>query len=62
MKRSDRQCGTLISLAIGDAPGAAIEFEMPDTFLDITSYRGDGPYGLSLRNSTDDTSMCAPPG
>jgi ADP-ribosyl-[dinitrogen reductase] hydrolase len=40
----DRQRGTLISLAFGDAIGAAVVFQMPDTFDDVTGYCGGGPY------------------
>ncbi len=53
----DRQRGTLIGLAIGDALGAAVEFEMPGTFPEVTGYRGGGPHGLGPGEWTDDTSM-----
>jgi ADP-ribosyl-[dinitrogen reductase] hydrolase len=32
----DRQRGTLLGLAIGDALGAAVEFESPGTFPEVT--------------------------
>lgn len=53
----DRQRGTLFGLAVGDALGAAVEFKMPSTFLEVTGYRGDGPHGLAPGEWTDDTSM-----
>jgi ADP-ribosylglycohydrolase len=40
---ADRQRGTLIGLSIGDALGAAVEFEPPGTFSEVTGYRGGGP-------------------
>ena len=55
--RKDRQRGTIIGLAIGDALGAAVEFEMPGTFPEVTGYRGDGPHRLKPGQWTDDTSM-----
>jgi ADP-ribosylglycohydrolase len=54
---SDRQRGTLVGLAVGDALGAAIEFEMPGSFVEVTGFRGGGPYGLAPGEWTDDTSM-----
>ena len=53
----DRQRGTFFGLAIGDALGAAVEFEMPGTFPEVTGYRGGGPHGLAPGEWTDDTSM-----
>ena len=57
MSSADRQRGALLGLAIGDALGAAIEFEMPGTFAEVTGYRGGGPHGLAPGEWTDDTSM-----
>jgi len=57
MLRTDRQRGTLVGLAIGDALGAAVEFEPPGTFPHVTGYRGGGPHGLAPGEFTDDTSM-----
>ena len=57
MKPFDRQRGTLLGLAIGDALGAAVEFEPPGTFAAVTGYRGGGPHGLAPGEWTDDTSM-----
>lgn len=53
----DRQRGTLIGLAIGDALGAAVEFMQPGTFPEVTGYRDGGPHGLNPGEWTDDTSM-----
>jgi len=53
----DRQRGTLIGLAVGDALGAAVEFEPPGTFPKVTGYRGGGPHGLAPGEWTDDSSM-----
>ncbi len=57
MSPIDRQRGTLIGLAIGDALGAAVEFEMPGTFPEVTGYRGGGPHGLGPREWTDGSTM-----
>ena len=56
-KVSDCQRGTLFGLAVGDALGAAVEFEPPGTFPEVTGYRGGGPHGLAAGAWTDDTSM-----
>ena len=53
----DRQGGTLLGLAIGDALGAAVEFEPPGTFPEVTDYRDGGPHGLAPGEWTDDSSM-----
>jgi ADP-ribosylglycohydrolase len=57
MSLTDRQRGCLIGLAVGDALGAAVEFELPGEFLELTGYRGGGPHGLKPGEWTDDTSM-----
>ncbi len=57
MKLPDRQRGCLIGLAIGDALGAAVEFQPPGTFAPVTGYRAGGPHGLNPGEWTDDTSM-----
>jgi len=57
MSYEDRQRGTLLGLAVGDALGAAVEFEKPGTFPEVTGYRGGGPHGLSAGQWTDDSSM-----
>jgi ADP-ribosyl-[dinitrogen reductase] hydrolase len=53
----DRAIGALIGLAIGDALGAAVEFQPPDSFTPVTGYRAGGPHGLAAGEWTDDTSM-----
>jgi len=53
----DRGRGTLIGLAIGDALGAAVEFQPPGSFKPVTAYRAGGPHGLAAGEWTDDTSM-----
>ncbi|MFH1923379.1 MAG: ADP-ribosylglycohydrolase family protein [Planctomycetota bacterium] len=57
VKSADRQRGTLLGLPIGDALGAAVEFEMPGTFEPVTGYRGGGLHGLEPGEWSDDTSM-----
>jgi ADP-ribosylglycohydrolase len=54
---NDRLRGTLIGLAIGDALGAAVEFQPPGSFAPVTGYRAGGPHGLAPGEWTDDTSM-----
>jgi ADP-ribosylglycohydrolase len=54
---TDRRRGALFGLAVGDALGAAVEFESPGTFPPVTGFRGDGPHGLAPGEWTDDTSM-----
>lgn len=53
----DRQRGALIGLAVGDAMGASIEFELPGAFEPVTDFRAGGPHGLAPGEWTDDTSM-----
>jgi len=55
--KADRQRGTLLGLAIADALGAAVEFQLPGTFEPVTTYRAGGPHGLAPGQWTDDTSM-----
>lgn len=57
MKLNDRRRGCLLGLAVGDALGAAVEFEPPGTFEPVTDYRAGGPHGLAPGEWTDDTSM-----
>lgn len=54
---NDRLRGALIGLAVGDALGAAVEFQPPGTFKLVTDYRAGGPHGLAPGEWTDDTSM-----
>lgn len=55
----NRQRGTLIGLAAGDALGAAIEFKSPGNFKPVTGCRNGGPHGLEAEEWTDDTSMAS---
>lgn len=60
MKADDyrvRRRGCLLGLAIGDALGAAVEFEMPGTFVEVSDFRLGGPHQLEAGEWTDDTSM-----
>lgn len=57
MSLTNRQRGALLGLAVGDALGAAVEFEMPGRFAEVTDYRAGGPHGLAAGEWTDDTSM-----
>ncbi len=57
MTRIDRQRGCLIGLAVGDALGAAVEFQPPGTFEPVTGYRAGGPHRLEPGEWTDDTSL-----
>ncbi len=53
----DRKRGALLGLAVGDALGAAVEFERPGAFAPVVGYRSGGPHGLRAGEWTDDTSM-----
>ena len=53
----DRQRGTLLGLAVGDALGAAVEFSRPGSFRPVDGYRAGGPHRLAAGEWTDDTSM-----
>lgn len=53
---TDRRRGAVLGLAVGDALGAAVEFEPAGTFEEVTGYRGGGPHGLEPGEWTDDTS------
>jgi ADP-ribosylglycohydrolase len=54
---ADRAAGALLGLAIGDALGAAVEFQPRGTFPPVTGYRAGGPHALGPGEWTDDTSM-----
>lgn len=56
-KLKNRKRGVLFGLAIGDALGAAVEFQAPGTFEPVSDFRGGGPFGLKPGQWTDDTSM-----
>jgi ADP-ribosyl-[dinitrogen reductase] hydrolase len=49
--------GSLLGLAAGDALGTTVEFSAPGTFEPLTEIVGGGPFRLSARQWTDDTSM-----
>jgi ADP-ribosylglycohydrolase len=53
----DRRRGAILGLAIGDALGAAVEFQPPGSFDEVTGFRAGGPHGLAAGEWTDDTSM-----
>jgi len=53
----NRAIGPLVGLAIGDALGAAVEFQSPGSLPPVTGYRAGGPHGLVAGEWTDDTSM-----
>jgi ADP-ribosylglycohydrolase len=57
MSDMNRQRGMFLGLAIGDALGAAVEFEPPGTFEPVEGLRGGGPHELNPGEWTDDTSM-----
>lgn len=52
-----RARGCLVGLAVGDALGAAVEFQLPGTFAPVTGMRDGGPHRLKAGEWTDDTSM-----
>jgi ADP-ribosylglycohydrolase len=53
----DRAMGSLLGLAVGDAVGAAVEFQPPGTFQPLRDMVGGGPFKLKAGEWTDDTSM-----
>jgi ADP-ribosyl-[dinitrogen reductase] hydrolase len=57
MSTLDRRRGALLGLAVGDALGAAVEFQAPGTFEPVSDYRDGGPHNLAPGQWTDDTSM-----
>lgn len=46
-----------MGLAVGDALGAAVEFQTPGSFVPVTGFRDGGPHRLAAGEWTDDTSM-----
>ncbi|HEX7242238.1 MAG TPA: ADP-ribosylglycohydrolase family protein [Longimicrobiaceae bacterium] len=54
---ADRYLGSLMGLAVGDAVGAAVEFQPPGSFTPLTDMVGGGPFKLRPGEWTDDTSM-----
>jgi ADP-ribosyl-[dinitrogen reductase] hydrolase len=57
MSERDGFRGCLLGLAIGDAVGAALEFQPRGSFEPITDMMGGGPFNLAPGEWTDDTSM-----
>jgi len=57
VKLIERFEGALLGLAVGDALGATLEFQLPGTFEPIDDMMGGGPFGLAPGDWTDDTSM-----
>jgi ADP-ribosylglycohydrolase len=57
MISKDRQRGALIGLAVGDALGAPVEFQPPQSFMEVTDFNYGGPFGLDPGQWTDDTSL-----
>ena len=53
----DRLLGSLLGLAVGDALGAAVEFQARDSFPPVTDMVGGGVFDLAPGQWTDDTSM-----
>jgi ADP-ribosyl-[dinitrogen reductase] hydrolase len=53
----DRAVGCLLGLAVGDAVGAAVEFQPRDSFPALTDMIGGGPFNLAAGEWTDDTTM-----
>jgi len=56
-KQTDRSRGAMLGLAIGDALGAAVEFQPAGSFPEVAGFRAGGPHGLEPGEWTDDTSM-----
>ena len=56
-EKSDRFCGCLLGLAVGDAVGTTVEFRPRATFPLVTDMTGGGPFKLNAGEWTDDTSM-----
>ncbi|KZC01274.1 ADP-ribosylglycohydrolase family protein [Methylobacterium radiotolerans] len=53
----DRALGAFIGLAVGDALGTTLEFEIRDTKPPVTDMVGGGPFNLKVGEWTDDTAM-----
>ena len=56
MLSADCQRGTILGVSIGDALAAAVEFQPPGTFPEVTGFRGGGLHGLAAGEFTDDSS------
>ena len=57
MNLLNRQKGSLLGLAIGDALGCTLEFKKPGTFKPINTIIGGGVHKLKAGQWTDDTSL-----
>jgi ADP-ribosylglycohydrolase len=57
METIERYRGCHLGLAIGDALGTTLEFQVPGSFAPIHDIVGGGPFGLAPGQWTDDTSM-----
>lgn len=57
MEQIERYRGSLLGLAVGDALGVPLEFQMPGSFTPIDDMTGGGVFKLSPGQWTDDTSM-----
>ncbi|WP_342635027.1 ADP-ribosylglycohydrolase family protein, partial [Rhodoplanes roseus] len=53
----DRAVGALVGLAVGDALGTTLEFELRDACPRLTDLVGGGPFRLDPGQWTDDTAM-----
>ncbi|WP_221794903.1 ADP-ribosylglycohydrolase family protein [Oceanobacter mangrovi] len=53
----DRQCGSLLGLACGDAVGTTLEFCARGSYKPLRDMVGGGPFRLQAGQWTDDTSM-----
>jgi ADP-ribosyl-[dinitrogen reductase] hydrolase len=57
MQLIERYRGCLLGLAVGDAVGTTLEFELPGTFTPIDDMVGGGSFRLNPGQWTDDTAM-----
>lgn len=57
MNSKNKFIGSFLGLAVGDALGAPIEFEVRDSYPVITEMRAGGPFNLQMGQWTDDTSL-----
>lgn len=57
MEEIERYRGCLVGMAVGDALGAAVEFQPPGSFPPVREMLGGGPFHLKPGQWTDDTAM-----